>query len=395
LNELPPFIGGEFWKDALSPFWVAFSKPLRNWLIRRKQRIVEIEVEGADAVKTLLDDGTGVLITPNHSAHSDVYLVYELANRIGRHFHVMAAAQVFAANHPIMRWMLRKHGCFSIDRSGADMRALKRAIEVLAKSRCPLLIFPEGEVYHLNARVTPFKDGAAMVALMAAKRAERPTYCVPCAFRYTYASDPKPELLEMMSQLEQFSSWRPRPDMPLVDRVLRFAAGQLALKEVEYMGVPRAGTLAERLDGLRNAILDPLEQRHELAGKNASVPERAKALRRACNDLIEAGEDGKEIDHEQISNDLNDIFVVTQLFSYTGDYLANDPAIERIAETIDKLEEDILQIPFATIRATRKVKITLGEPVDVKSFGKGSARKLAPKLTQELEERVQALVGQE
>ena len=55
---------------------------------------MDIEVAGADAVRELLDEGAGVLITPNHSSHTDVYLVHELARQVGRHFHVMAAAQV-------------------------------------------------------------------------------------------------------------------------------------------------------------------------------------------------------------------------------------------------------------------------------------------------------------
>ena len=50
---------------------------------------------------------------------------------------------------------------------------------------------------------------------------------------------------------------------------------------------------------------------------------------------------------------MEDLFFATQLFSYPGDYLADDPSIERIAETIDKFEEDILGLALPTVRRQR------------------------------------------
>ena len=47
----------------------------------------------------------------------------------------------------------------------------------------------------------------------------------------------------------------PRPAMPVDERIVRLGAGVLALKEVEYLGRPGQGTLAERLGGLAAAML--------------------------------------------------------------------------------------------------------------------------------------------
>ena len=51
---------------------------------------------------------------------------------------------------------------------GTDLAALRQARQVLETEPYPLVIFPEGEVYHLNQRTTPFRDGPAAIAQMAA-----------------------------------------------------------------------------------------------------------------------------------------------------------------------------------------------------------------------------------
>ena len=90
-------------------------------------------------------------------------------------------------------------------------------------------------MYHINERITPFRQGAAAVALAAARRAKRPVACVPCGIKYQYVDDPTDKLLKLMDSLEQEIFWRPRPDLPLHERIYRFAEGAMALKELEYL----------------------------------------------------------------------------------------------------------------------------------------------------------------
>ena len=188
-----------------------------------------------------------MLITPNHSSHADCFSLYGAADALGIPFYVMVAWQVFQRSGWLRRLALRHHGCFSVDREGTDMNAVRRAREILQSGRYPLVIFPEGEVYHINARVTPFRDGPAAIALMAAKKASRPIVCMPCAMRYRYLQDPTPELLQLMDQLEQAIYWKPRPDLDLPLRIYHLAEGLLALKEVEFFGRTNSGAIPERL----------------------------------------------------------------------------------------------------------------------------------------------------
>ncbi len=58
------------------------------------------------------------------------------------------------------------------------MQAMKTAVDIMQNRPHPLVIFPEGDVYHTNDRIMPFRDGAAAMALMAARKAERPVVII-------------------------------------------------------------------------------------------------------------------------------------------------------------------------------------------------------------------------
>ena len=378
-----------WYPPRLNPLAMRFWRPLRRYYARRVQRLIEIEVRGKEHIARLLDENAGVLITPNHSCHADATALYAASDELGVPFYVMAAWQVLHFSSFMKRMILRHHGVFSVDREGTDMAALRQAREVLEDKPNPLVIFPEGEVYHINERVTPFREGPAAIALMAARKADRPIYCVPCAMRYRYTKDPTAELLKLMDELEEAVYWRPRPDLDLPERVYRLAEGALALKEIEFRGATSQGRVPERIAGLTEAILSPIEARYELKPGDRTVPERVKSVRsHAIKQLEELGENDSA--REKWLNDLDDVFLVIQAYSYPGDYVAAKPTIERIAETLDKFEEDMLR-ESATIRGERSATIVFGEPIPVPAK-KGSLT--GEQLTSQLEQDVQRLLDE-
>jgi hypothetical protein len=79
-----------------------------------------------------------------------------------------------------------------------------------------------------------------------------------------------------------------------------------------------------------------------------------------------------------------------QLFSYPGDYVSRNPSVERIAETLDKFEEDVLQAAQPSVRGRRNVCVRFGEPLPVERTP--GRRDAAAALTDTLEERVQQLL---
>jgi hypothetical protein len=89
-----------------------------------------------------------------------------------------------------------------------------------------------------------------------------------------------------------------------------------------------------------------------------------------------------------LEHDLDDLFLVVQLYSYPGDYVRERPTIERMAETLDKFEEDVLGVFSASIRGRRRAIVSFGEPIEVQGDRKGKSE--VPELTRSLESAVQA-----
>ena len=381
--EVPP----RWWSPMLNGFWWRFWYFLRSRIQHKVQRVVEIELRGLDNLQNAVKDGQGVLITANHSCHADPLVVYKAAERTGTGFYFMAAWQVFARENVLVRLILRQHGVFSVDREGTDMRAFRQGVDILQNGCNPLVIFPEGEVYHINDKVMPFREGAAAIAITAVKKSKRPVVCLPCGIKYQYLDDPTSELVELMGELEEQILWRRRDDVPLTERIYKFAEGALGLKELEYLGHTQSGGLPERIKVLSEKILSGLEEFYGIRGDRANLPERVKAVRREA--IKQLGESREDL-QEGARLALGDLFVVTQLFSYPGDYVAHKPTIERMAETLDKFEEDVFKVPTATVRGRRRAVISFGKAIEVER-GKDKKRAIH-RLTELLEERVQGLL---
>jgi 1-acyl-sn-glycerol-3-phosphate acyltransferase len=389
MNRQPYQTPPRYWPPLLSKWWVELCRPLRLRELHRKQKILRIDIDGLGPLRKLLDENAGVLITPNHSFHYDSYILFEAAHRVCRPFHIMTAWQVFAMSSWLERWWMQRHGCFSIDRESNDLQALRQSVNILVDSPYPLVVFPEGDIYHTNDQVTPFREGAAAIALAAARRAKRKIYCVPCALKCWYVKDPTPALLRLMDRLEQRLLWRPRPDLSLPRRVLRLADGALSLKEVEHLGHPRTGGLPQRASYLADTILRRQERFYELEQISEQVPERVKELRRSIIQRMEQPRTDVN-DLARFQSDMEDLFFVIQLYSYPGDYLVRDQSIERIAETLDKFEEDLLRANLPGVRGTRRVAVRFGEPIPVAP--ERQRRDAVPLFSRALETKVQQLL---
>ncbi len=389
MNTQPFRAPPRHWSAHLTPWWVRLFRSYRRRSLRRGQRMLQIDVQNLEPLRRVLKEGAGVLLTPNHSFHYDSYVLFEASDRLGRPFHFLTAWQVFAMSNRFERWSLQRHGCFSIDRESNDMQAFRQSVAILQDSPYPLVIFPEGDIYHTNDRVTPFREGAAAIALAAAKRAKRPVVCVPCALKCWYVTDPTPELNRLMDRLERRLFWRPRPDLPLVERIYRLANGALALKELEYLGRPRGGKLPERSAYLADHLLRGQEGRFGIPNKGGTIPERVKELRRYLIAEMAKPEVTRE-EWGRYHADMEDLFFVTQLYSYPGDYVIEKPTVERLAETLDKLEEDILRATYPGVRGSRRVVLRFGDPIELPR--ERQKKDAVAALTRTLQEKVQGLL---
>ena len=89
---------------------------------------------------------------------------------------------------------------------------------------------------------------------------------------------------------------------------------------------------------------------------------------------------------------MEDLFFVVQLYSYRGDYLVDEPSVERLAETVDKFEEDILGLEYPNVRGRRRVAVRFGQPIELD--GSRRPRGATAELTRIMQTRVQALVNE-
>lgn len=395
MNPQPYQTPPRHWPSKLSP---SFVRKYSRW--RRKeladQGIREIDSAGAEGVRAAIARGEGVLLISNHSYHYDSYVLIEAAQQSKWCAHFMTAWQVFSLYSRVGQWMLQKHGCFSINRESNDTQALRTAQSILHHGPHPLVIFPEGDIYHSNDRVMPFREGAAAIALSARKKSPRPLTIVPVAMKCFYTVDPSAELSRMMDKLEAHIRWRPAPELPLIDRIYRFGNGFLSLKEVEYLGQPVSGSMRERLLGLADHILCRIQEERGLPRKGQILADRIRNLRthliKQIEAILKADPDKRTSEDRQrlarLRHDMEDLFFVTQLSSYHGDYSSERPTIERIAETIDKFEEDIFALQAPTPRGARKAVVRFGEPIPLSEMTAKTAE-----LTVQLEQTVQQLLN--
>ena len=332
------------------------------------------------------------LITPNHSAHYDAPSLYVAMDKLDLPLYIMTAWQVFGMATRFQRFAMQRLGCFSIDREGTYRQAFKQAVQILQEEPHPLVIFPEGDIYHTTDFVTEFREGAGAIALTAAKRANRPIVVVPCGIKFWYLDDPHGNLLQAMGRIEERLLLRTDPESPLVERIHRLAEAALALKELDYLGRTCEGRMRDRIRDLLEAVLSQLEERHAIRHKDESPPARVKALRQTVIKKLNGFETEAAVGDvivERLRMDMEDLFFAVQLYSYRGDYLVDNPTIERIAETVDKFEEDILELDYPEVRGHRRVSIKFGSPIEV---GTGPQRQSSAELTQAMHETVQQLI---
>jgi hypothetical protein len=202
---------------------------------------------------------------------------------------------------------------------------------------------------------------------------------------YRYVEDPMPELLSLMDRLEERFFWRPRSEFPLSERIYHLAEALLALKELEYLGKTQAGMVPDRIRLLLDSVLSKLELRYGLdAGDTPTA--RIKSLRRTIRERLETASEAEEL--LQVRRDLKEVFLAIQLYCYPGDYVSENPTTDRMAETLDKFEEDVFGVPVAKPRGLRELTVTFDEPIVITSndFTKQT-------LTELLEDRVQSLLN--
>lgn len=398
MNRLRPQKPYVFFPPKYSP-WLM---PLIHWLaehvfLRRRFKVLQVRARGVDTVAELVRAGHSVLVAPNHADHADPSILLHIGRRYGLKFHFMAAREGFEQG-PIQAFVLQRSGAFSVDREGADLAAIKTAMSILQSGQYPLVIFPEGEIWHHQGRLDVLNEGVATIALRAAARLSpgKTGFLVPAAIQIRHADLVRKTFPDRLNRLERRVAWKPRPEMELLDRIYRLGSGLLALKEEEFLGHAQSGSLVERIQRLQEALVTMVEANHPSKPNPASsgVPERIKTLRGLIRKrLTDPACSVSVAEQTALYDDLDTLFVASQLYSYPGQYLREYPTVDRLAETIFKIEEDLFGQGHYV--GPRHAEVHFDAPIEVNAFLQErslDARSGVRPLTQHLRRRIQTLL---
>jgi 1-acyl-sn-glycerol-3-phosphate acyltransferase len=354
-----PAIEHDFWPSFIQ-FFDLFSRHLR-----KNEGVIAHEVRHVERLKASLQAGHGILLTPNHPRTADPLVIGYLARAARCHLFTMASWHLFNQGW-FNAWAIRAMGAFSVNREGVDRQAINTAIDVLDTARRPLMVFPEGGSTRTNDRLHALLDGVAFIARAAAKkRAKRNAGQVvvhPVAIKYLFQGDLVRAADDVLSEIEQRISWRPRRNRPLMERINKVGLALVALKEMEYFGAPQTGRLGERLARLIDRLLGPLEQ--EWLGEIQSGPviPRVKSLRVKIMPEMITGQ-LPPAERERRWDQLHDIYLAQQISCYPPDYLTSRPSVDRLLETIERFEEDLSD--KARIHGHLRAVIEVGDAIVV------------------------------
>lgn len=326
--------------------------------LRKFAGIESIEFSGIERLSESLSAGNRIVLASNHSRFADPMLLGFLSTRIGRPFYYLTNRHAFLESKA-QSWIIRRLGGFSINREGVDRRALLTASQLLASGERPLVIFPEGEISRNNDILFPFLRGLSFIVKSAACRA--PAVVIhPIAIRYRLIDPDERPLHRVLDQIESSYGWR-KSDSPLLKRIVRIGKGLLAMKEADYFGKAQSGELCRRVHRLKNYLIEKLEAEWVRTDSSRCLMSRVNLLRSVIlREYTRKNSKAKKA--------LKEIELAVRLSTYPGDYLVRDVTLEKLTETIERLQDDALNRTATIGRWTANVEI--GEKIPVNAEGR-------------------------
>jgi 1-acyl-sn-glycerol-3-phosphate acyltransferase len=357
-----------FFPPSRGTFWPGLLLRCVPFYLRKYHGVVRVTCRGVERLRASIDAGHAIVLAPNHCRPCDPMVIAMLAREVRGYFYTMASWHLFMQNR-FQAWLLQKGGVFSVHREGSDRTSLAHATELLAEAERMMLIFPEGVISRNNDRLNYLMEGAAIMARAAARQraAKSPPGRVvihPIAIRYFFDGDIERAVTPVLETIEARMAWRPRRELPLVERVLKIGSAMLALKEIEHFGEAQRGAVGERVQRLVDRLLCPLEDEWAQGRHAGGVVRRVKVLRKAILADM-AGGKVSEAEQDRRERQLADMTLAQQLAFYPAGYFEPEPTPERILETVERFEEDTTGV--ARAHAPMRAVVDVGEAIEVSS----------------------------
>jgi 1-acyl-sn-glycerol-3-phosphate acyltransferase len=344
-----------------SRFWVRLAVPLAPLLRRIGFGVRRFQAKGVGHLHESLGRKAGVLLAPNHWCLADGLVVGSLAAQAGAVCHYLVAAHTLK-NGRFRAWLIHRLGAFSILREGSDREAIRASVRILAEGRRPLAVFAEGTWYRQNERLGPLQRGAALMARMAARTANRPIVIHPVAIRYWLLADPRPALRQRLDAIERHLGCLRSSHCGLVARLEAVTAVWLSAQERAHIGREQPGTLDQRRLGLLTELLARLDARYFGEPFTDHPMDRVRRLRGACVRAMTDGGPAEEPSAE--AKDLDTLLLCEHLYSHSLRTVLEQPSWDRLAESVLRMAE-IVWDDFEAPVAPMGVVIEAGPAIDV------------------------------
>ena len=365
--------------------------------LKKSEGVFTHEIRHLDRLKKCLKDGDSVILVPNHSRTADPMVMGHVAREARCLVYAMASWHLFNQSR-LYAWAIRAMGGFSVNRERIDKQAIDTAIDVLVEGKRPLILFPEGTTSRTNDLILPFLDGVAVIARSAAKRREKKglgrVVMIPMGIKYVFQGNIEKSCLPVIRKLEQRITWQTQDSLPLVQRIRKLAIGMLSIKEIEHFNESRVGAVEERQKNLIERLMSPLEQKWlgiepgktcDIVGVVARVKNvRTKILPYMIENNL------SKTESEQCWRDLANTYLAQQISCYPNNYMDEFPTVDRIRETVERLEEDVTDV--ASLHTPLHAIIHIDEPIEIS--GKRERGTARDPLMPELENRIQAILDQ-
>ena len=367
----------------------------RNLILKGpNHRIREVIVDGeVEQVSDAKAAGERLLFIINHPTHSDPQVVTELHRKLGIDSCFMAAYDVFLRGR-VNAWFMQRLGNFSIDREGSDRKAMAAAIDVLKKGERALNIFPEGNVYLTNDRVTPFLDGAAFIAIKAQAALDGiPVKIVPISMKYTHLTTPRGAVTQRMLDLGGrseyvFPAGSKSDPISAVTGMGRHILARYLRQHGHAISTDDA-SLYEVLEEFAEKLMDGLEGALELTSAQSSgLSDRIVKIRTRLHQLRT---DRSAPTNPALDGMADRAILALRIHGYLSPYVVDHPTIDRYDETVERIAEDFHSKAMPRT-GPRRAMVRVHQPIEVSDFlssAGGNTREAISKITQEMQKTIQ------
>jgi 1-acyl-sn-glycerol-3-phosphate acyltransferase len=346
-------------------FWCRVGRGIMPRHLRRVLRVRRFEFQGQDLLSRSVRDGAGVLLAANHCRQADPVVLGLLGLEVGQFFYYLVSYHLFKQNR-LLGWWLNRLGGYSVWREGTDREAIRVTADLLSRAERPVVMFPEGTWFRQNDRLGPPQEGIALMARRATRHTDRPVVLHPVAIKYWHLDDPRPAIRERLDRLETRLGWRPQRDLELVARVEKLGGALLAVKEAEHFGRVQTGTVDERVGRLGDALVSAVEKYHLGRETSGWILDRVRRLRPILvKRLPEARLDPDET--ARLRATLDTLLLCENLSGHSLEYLREHPSVERLAETVQRIEETVSEAPEEPVGDLGAV-VRVGPALDARAF---------------------------